>query len=209
MTLATYTDLISATSDWLSRNDIDAARSSDFVTLFEAYASRVLRDSRMEITETLTAEEGSATVDLPSAFVEGRSLRHVGTPYEWLALDSPASLGETMPSATTGRPSRYAITGRSIVLWPTPDTAYDLTLVYFGGLTALSGTVTTNWLLQRHPDAYLNGAIAEACDYLDDDRRSAKYAAKRDAALQTIITNAMRTRTGAGPIVMRSEAGAI
>lgn len=203
MTLATYTDLISATSDWLSRNDIDAARSSDFVTLFETYASRLLRDSRMEITDTLEAVEGTAALDLPAEFLEGRSLRHVGTPYEALTIDPPASLGDTSPTAPAGRPSRYAITGRQIVLWPVPDTAYDLTIVYFGGLTRLSATVATNWLLQRAPDVYLNGAIAEACDYLDDDRRSAKYAAKRDAALTTIITNAMRLRMGIGPVATR------
>ena len=59
-------------------------------------------------------------------------------------------------------------------------------------------------LLRAAPDAYLNGCIAEACDYLDDDRRSAKYAGKRDAALQQIITNGMRARWGSGPLMVRA-----
>jgi hypothetical protein len=208
MTIASYSDLLTATADWLSRNDIDAARSADFVTLFEAYASRLLRDSNMEQTETLYADEGAATVDLPADFVEGRSLRHVSSPYERLTLESPASLGETGPTYPAGRPSRYAITGRQIVLWPAPNAAYDLTLVYHGGLIGLAASPagrTTNWLLRAAPDAYLAGAIAEACDYLDDDRKSAKWSARRDAALQQIITNAMRARMGAGPIVTRPE----
>lgn len=207
MTIASYSDLLAATSDWLSRNDIAAARSSDFVTLFEAYAGRLLRDSNMEATETLQAEEGSATIDLPSDFREGRSLRHASTPYEQLVLEAPADLGATLPTATTGRPTRYAMTGRGITLWPVPDVSYDLELTYFGGLCALAASPvgrTTNWLLRAAPDAYLNGALAEACDYLDDDRKSAKYAAKRDAALQTIITNGMRRRWGAGPVVTRA-----
>jgi len=207
MTLATYSDLITATADWLSRNDIDAARSSDFVTLFESYAGRLLRDSAMEQTETLQAEEGTATVDLPSDLREARSLRHVTSPYEALILETPAALGEVLPSAPVGRPARYAMIGRGITLWPAPDVGYDLELTYFGGLCALAAAPvgrTTNWLLRAAPDAYLNGTIAEACDYLDDDRRSAKYAAKRDAALQTIITNGMRRRWGAGQPVTRA-----
>lgn len=207
MTIASYSDLLSATADWLSRNDIDSARASDFVTLFEAYAGRLLRDANMEQTETLYATEGEATIALPSAFREGRALRHVGTPYEALVYEAPADLGTTLPTAPAGRPSRYSITGRQIVLWPVPDTSYDLAIVYFGGLTALAASPigrTTNWLLREAPDAYLAGSIAEACDYLDDDRKSAKYAAKRDAALDALITNAMRTRMGAGPLVTRA-----
>ncbi len=207
MTIASYSDLLDATGDWLARNDIDAARSADFVTLFEAYASRLLRDANMEQTETIFAEEGTATVALPSAFKEGRALRHVGTPYEALAYETPSDLGTTLPTAPAGRPARYSIVGSAIVLWPTPDTSYDLSLTYFGGLTALAASPTgrtTNWLLRTAPDVYLAGSIAEACDYLDDDRRSAKYAGKRDAALQQIITNGMRARWGAGPLVTRA-----
>lgn len=207
MTIASYSDLLSATADWLSRNDIDSARASDFVTLFEAYASRLLREAGMEQTETLYATEDTATIALPSGYQEGRSLRHVSTPYEALVFEPPASLGETMPTAPTGRPARYSVVGSAIVLWPTPDTSYDLSLTYFGGLTALAASPTgrtTNWLLRTAPDVYLAGSIAEACDYLDDDRRSAKYAGKRDAALQQIITNGMRARWGAGPLVMRA-----
>ena len=206
MTLATYSDLLTATSDWLSRNDIDPARSADFVTLFEAYAGRLLRDSNMEATETLQAEEGAATIDLPAAFREARALRHASSPYEALVLEAPAALGETLWTAPTGRPARYAMIGGGITLWPVPDAAYDLELTYFGGLIALAATTgrTTNWLLRAAPDAYLNGTIAEACDYLDDDRKSAKYAAKRDAALGQIITNGMRRRWGAGQPVTRA-----
>ena len=58
--------------------------------------------------------------------------------------------------------------------------------------------------LSAAPDAYLNGSIAEAADYLDNDRLSAKFGAKRDAALDALITNAMRTRMGAGPLVTRA-----
>lgn len=207
MTIASYDDLLTATGDWLARNDIDAARSADFVTLFEAYASRLLRDANMEQTETLYATEGEAAVALPAAFREGRAVRHVGTPYEALAFETPSDLGATLPTAPAGRPARYSIVGSAIVLWPVPDTSYDLSLTYFGGLTALAAAPvgrTTNWLLRAAPDAYLAGSIAEAADYLDDDRKSAKWAARRDAALQQIITNGMRARWGAGSLVTRA-----
>lgn len=207
MTIASYSDLLTATGDWLARNDIDPARSADFVTLFEAYASRLLRDANMEQTETVFADSGTATVALPSAFREGRALRHVGTPYEQLVFEAPADLGTTLPTAPAGRPARYSIVGSAIVLWPTPDTSYDLDLTYFGGLVALAAAPagrTTNWLLREAPDAYLAGSIAEACDYLDDDRKSAKWSARRDAALQQIIQNGMRARWGAGSLMTRA-----
>lgn len=208
MTIATYADLLSATGDWLARNDIDPARAADFVTLFEAYAGRLLRDSAMEQTETLEVEAGEAVVPLPSGFREGRSLRHASSPYEALVLETAAGLGETLPRAPAGRPARYAFVGRGLVLWPVPDAPATLELVYFGGLCALAAAPagrTTNWLLRTAPDAYLNGTLAEAADYLDDDRKSAKYAAKRDAALQAIVTAGLRRRWGAGPAVTRGE----
>lgn len=208
MSIATYADILAATADWLSRHDIDPGRAADFVTLFEAYAGRLLRDSAMEQTETLQVEEGEAVLTLPSDFREGRSLRHGSSPWEALILETPAGLGESLPRAPAGRPARYAFVGRGLVLWPVPDAPCALELVYFGGLCALAAAPvgrTTNWLLRTAPDAYLNGTLAEAADYLDDDRKSAKYAGKRDAALQAIVTNGLRRRWGAGPAVTRGE----
>jgi len=45
----------------------------------------------------------------------------------------------------------------------------------FVGVTTLSTSVTTNWLLTAHPDVYLYGSLLEAQPYLIDDARIATW----------------------------------
>ena len=84
-----------------------------------------------------------------------------------------------------GRPRYYAVSqfpgyvaGGAYVgvdyLWmylaPIPDQYYTIS-VYGSINVTLSDTKPTNWLLTKHPDIYLYGALAEAEPYLKNDER--------------------------------------
>ena len=49
-------------------------------------------------------------------------------------------------SNTTGQPTNFAIFGTEMELWPTPDAAYTIEMVYTTYITALTSSNTTNWL---------------------------------------------------------------
>lgn len=205
MTIASYSDLKTAAADWLARNDIDPARASDFVSLYEARVNRLLHTMRMVKRIDLEAGQSVSTLPLPGDYLEGTALRHTDGALEQLTMETIAALGDIDPMRPAGRPARYAVVGTSLQLWPVPDQAYTLALTYYGGICPLSDAAgrTTNWLLQKHPDAYLNGTIAEVCDYIDDDRKAQRYRAKADSILGEIQAQALRQKLGAGPIVIR------
>ncbi len=208
MPLETRDELLAAIADWLARNDIDTARAADFVRLFEAQADRVLRTRQAERIETLDMVAGEPTIPLPPDVRAVRSVRLVGggvlepLPVEALALPR---------SAVPGRPRFWAVAGWSLHLAPVPDAAHALEIRHLGGLCRLSAARPSNWLLKRHPDAYLYGALWQAALYVADDRAAATYRPLTEAALAAIeaaeagaIGAGAGITQAAGPLVTRA-----
>src|SRR5262249_17522685 len=75
MALATYPDLQGAIASWMDRTDL-ATVIPDFIALFEttANAELPLRTRYNLATTALTTVGGTATVILPSDFLEAKSL---------------------------------------------------------------------------------------------------------------------------------------
>jgi hypothetical protein len=63
-----------------------------------------------------------------------------------------------------------------------------VTLKYTARFTPLSGSATSNSLLQLFPDAYLNGSLMHASSWIQDDASLQKYATLFEAAIRRIRT---------------------
>ena len=94
------------------------------------------------------------------------------------ALDAVAADDES------GSPICYTIRGANLLVYP-PYTG-DVTLAYTARFTQLSGSVSTNSILALFPDAYLNGSLAFACAWLQDDAQAQKYGGLFDQAIGRI-----------------------
>lgn len=180
MALDSYDALKASVADWLNKSTLSNidARAADFVTLFEAQANREL-DVR-EMTGLLQGTISGEDMALPCDFGGVKSFRLEGLPSEPLHYAKPEELDEAFG---TGRPYRYTITDR-ITFDPVPDAEYSFRMRYRKRIPALSLSRQSNWLLQKHPDAYLYGALSQAIVYFRDDDRStinARYAAAIDA----------------------------
>lgn len=188
MALDTYTNLKTAVADWLNKASLTgvADRAEEFIALFEAQASRELDVREMIGATILTLSQ--ETVGLPSDFAGVLSFRLAGDASEALTYVLPADLDG---SSATGRPSRYTITD-VIVLDPVPDAEYEARFRYRKRIPALGAARPTNWLLKRHPDAYLYGALSQALIYFRDDERQAIRDAYA-AALEAIDQDDKRT----------------
>lgn len=169
MALDTYAGLKTAVADWLNKTtlaNIDD-RAAEFIGLAEAQMSRDLDVREMSGTITLTiADEEMA---LPCDFAGVKSFRINGSPAAPLNYVQPSELDDAFG---TGKPCRYTITDR-IVFDPVPDAEYEARLRYRKRIPSLSASTPTNWLLRKHPDAYLYGALSQALIYLRDDERQA------------------------------------
>lgn len=201
MALSTYSDLVTAIGDWLDDSSL-SSQADIFIRLAEARFNRLLRTPDMETAATITATAETAT--LPTGFQEMRAL--------WIdgAADSPLEqttlINLKAQYAATGIPMAYAIGSGTLWLGPAPASSTSLTAIYYKSLTGLSGSNTTNWLLDAHPDAYLLGCLvaAELRGWNDDRLPLLKSAL--DEALGEIERNGNSKRHGGSPLVAKAPA---
>lgn len=195
MPTTTYAELQATIQDYLDDSTMDT-RIPDFITLFEAKARRALRTSDAVATATATTNS-SGQVTLPSDF---RAVRRVHIAGEPLMFLTPEDAAERNATQSARSPYAYSIEGRTLTIVPASSTI--VTLVYVQEIPALSVDNQTNWLLDRHSDAYLYGALAEAEGYGFDDGRLATWKALANGALAEIIGADLSTEWASAATVL-------
>lgn len=186
MALDTYANLKTAVASWLNKTNLTAS-VPDFIALAEAQMNRELDCREMVATTTLTISDEE--YGLPCDFAGVQSFRIDGSPAEPLTYVLPHELDDAIG---TGKPTRYTITD-CFVFDPVPDGEYEARLRYRKRLPSLSDTCQTNWLLRKHPDAYLYGALMQAAPFLRDDDRIATWGGLFKAAIDSINADDKRT----------------
>ena len=180
MALTSFAQIKTALADWANKANLSGVetKAEEWIALFEAQANRELdvREMSASATYTISSEE----MALPCDFAGVKSLRIEGSP----AVPLEYVPVEAFDSAfSTGKPTRYSITDR-LVFDPVPDAEYTVRMRYRKRIPALSAQCATNWLLRKHPDAYLYGALSQALIYFRDDERQVirdAYASAVDA----------------------------
>lgn len=164
MALETYSDLKSEIAGNIARSDVTASSSvvDTFIDFAESRFNKKLRVLRMRDTTTLTTVGATATVDLPSDFLEAYSLEFSSSPRDIDYLPKSVFkkiVGDTISSRPKACTLAWSGTLPQLEFCPTPDGAYSLYLDYYQKITALSDSNTTNWLLTDEPEAYLNASL--------------------------------------------------
>lgn len=176
MALATYSDLVSAVSDWLMRDDLSGAIGS-FVSLAEADINRRLRLNSMVKRTAITAVEGAAP--LPSDCLQ---IRTVSASTGQLSL-LPATLFDDLVTTASGSdPAHYTVEGQSLRVLPM-TVPVELTVTYYARPQALSEANPTNEILTEHPDILLYGTLLASAPYLSDDQRGLVWKTLLDEAI--------------------------
>ena len=126
------------------------------------------------------------------------------SPQVVLEQASPAALRMLFPSSRLGQPRAYAISGASLLIGPTPDSGYTITLGYKQAIPSLSDTNPTNWLLAKHPDLYVAASLAMAEFRGWNDTRLPMLKAWYDELVEEVNAAGRRARHAGGPIRMRA-----
>jgi hypothetical protein len=183
-----YTDLRLHVTDHLKRNDLDADMER-FVRLCEAHANRAIRHSDMIVDAVLTLTDGVAA--LPANFLE----------MDYLGDDAGCRYKGVEQSLLREYPNRlgvYYISGSNLYA---SQFAATLNARYYASLTSLATSAsTTNWLLQKHPNAYFYGVLKEAYEFLENDDRAMWATSKFDEALRQVKIDGDRKRLGDGVV---------
>lgn len=177
MAISNYSELKAAIAEWLNRSDLEAVIPS-FIALAEAQFNR---DERLRTRESVV--RATATFDqeyeaLPADYLEMENLTVLDQPnpkrLQYITLNQYDEYKRSYTAA--GVPLYYTLVGNQVQLLPVPGDSYTVEMVYYAKIPALSTTNTTNWLLTKHPDVYLYGALIQAAPYLKDDERVGTWA---------------------------------
>lgn len=201
MALTTYAELKTSIASWLNRRDLTAI-IPDFISLAEGDFNRKLR-TRQNFQRSYTTLAERFTL-LPTDFLEMKNLQLNTEFTDPMAFRSQAQLDANRRSTyiSPGKPVEYTISGDSIEASPTPDTTYEIEMAYYKRVPALSVTNTTNWVLERHPDLYLYGALLHSAPYVKEDDRVALWSNAYSEVLSRIQMEELHSSFSGGTPTM-------
>lgn len=206
MAFDTYSDLKTAVASYLARSDL-TTQIPDFIRFAETRLRRELRIRQMLSVASLTATAGSASLSIPSDFLESRDFVVNGNPVQPLNYVSPALYSRNTAGDTSGKPNAYTVLSSTFKLAPAPDSAYTLSLTYYAAPAYLSDSNTSNLFLTTCPDLLLYAALVEAEPYLMNDARVNTWGSMFDRSLASLIKSDQEGQYSGVPLAMRVAQG--
>jgi hypothetical protein len=192
--ISSYADLVSEIRDMVDDANYSQGAIDSAIRKAEAHFNRTLRTPDMENVATLnvTAEY----IALPADFLEMRAIRNVNGCFD-LDSVSPAALFMRYRGAA-GCPTAFAIEGQRLRFGPVGNATLDM--LYYATIPQLTDAVPINWLLIKHPDAYLATALYHIARRERDSDGQQQAGTEMQTILDAITTSANSARWGAGPL---------
>jgi hypothetical protein len=203
MSFTTYAELQTTIAEYLARSDL-TTQIPDFIRLAEVRLRRDLRIRQMLTSTTLTCTSGTATVTIPSDFLEIKDFVVTGNPVRPLNYESPSLFSRNSRSMDAGKPLDYTVLSTTFKLAPIPDSNYSLSLVYSAAPAYLSDSNTSNTFLTTCPDLLLYAALLEAEPYLMNDARINTWGTMFDRAMSSLTRSDEKGQFSGVPIAMRN-----
>ena len=203
MSFTTYAELQTTIAEYLARSDL-TTQIPDFIRLAEVRLRRDLRIRQMLTSTTLTCTSGTATVSIPSDFLEVIDFVVTGNPVMPLNYESPSLFSRNSRSMDAGKPLDYTVLATTFKLAPIPDSNYTLSLVYSAAPTFLSDANTSNAFLVTCPDLLLYGALIEAEPYLMNDARINAWGTMFDRAMGSLTRSDEKGQFSGVPLAMQT-----
>jgi len=203
MSITTYAELQTTIAGYLARSDL-TTQIPDFIRLAEVRLRRDLRIRQMLSTTTLTCTSGTATVTIPTDFLEVKDFVVTGNPVRPLNYESPSLFSRNSRSMDAGKPLDYTVLATTFKLAPIPDSNYSLSLVYSAAPAYLSDTNTSNTFLTVCPDLLLYAALLEAEPYLMNDARLNTWGSMFDRAMGSLTRSDEKGQYSGVPLAMQT-----
>jgi hypothetical protein len=213
VSFGTYGALKTEVANWLNRADLTAQIPS-FIELarvgFNTDAD--FRTREMTLRKTATLSAGDYRIALPTGWLDAINIQVTGangvskkleyvTPGDMDNARATQSMGYVISTDTV--PKYYNIMGSELEVTPTPGADCTFEMLYYAEIAAFSADSDTNWLLTKHPGAYLYGALMHAAPYVDDDARVQTWMAGYTAAVEGVKASDKRAMTSGGPLKRR------
>lgn len=180
MAITSYSELLTALTNWRGQDTLQASRYPEWIALFEAWFNRNHRLRQMETSSASALSSNARTV--PSDYLAWRSVEWYGiTPHRELKWVHPKRLTSGWTAVGDGATTEFFTIESDTLTVAPADTANSTVLLrYYQKVPALTVSNTTNWLLTANPDLYLNGCLYEAAKLQRDVEAVALYKGARD-----------------------------
>lgn len=142
-------------------------------------------------------------VPLPSRFRGHRRCFLQADPKARLDFMPSQDFWQKYTGSQTAQPKAFTIEGDLIVFGPTPDSTYNVRLLYWRRPVAISSSVPR--LFTDNPDLYLYAALCQAAPYLEDDSRVLTWAGMLKQIMADIEKDERRRKYSGAPLQMRSD----
>lgn len=169
----------------LNRSDNTSALTNTFIEQGIRRVGRMLRSAMNEKVQVITLSQPTASITLPSNFLELISLYYKDRELIRLPNSQFRPLAE---NPIQGKPDHFTRQQEALFIHPQPADG-ELTLYYYGDFDALSVDSDTNALTASAPDLLLYAALTYAADYYLDERATI-FEQKFQAFLNEIQTQA-------------------
>ena len=150
----------------LNRSDNTSALTTTFIDQGIRRVGRMLRSAMNEKVQVITLTQQTASITLPSDFLEIISLYYKDR--ELVRLPN-SQFRPYADNPIQGRPDHFTRQQEAIFIHPQPSDG-DLTLYYYGDFEDLADDTDTNNLTDTAPDLLIYAALTYAADYYLDER---------------------------------------
>ena len=205
--ISNYTELQDAIENWMNRSDIsDEGVSAMVIDLAEARLNRLTIDHPKRLKRNDSFVVDSQYEDAPTDLWTVKRFQLNTSPVQLLESLTVEEIAEKrMYLTASSRPIYYArVAGtdgtEQFEFLPTPGGSYTGLLVYIQAIPALASNAT-NWLLDDHPDVYLQASILEAHIWAQDWEQADRWEARLTRSLQTLRVSGQREAHGSTPII--------
>ncbi len=195
--ITNYDELKAAVISWLKRNDL-ISQTENFIQLAEGHFNRTVRAAEMTARAQIIVD--SEFIALPDDLLSFKELHIEGKTEQTIDYITPQIMSKEL-----GGGLYYTIIDGQIKLYPTPtpEKPIQLELIYVQKISPLSDTNPSNWLLENHPDIYLNAALAQAEWYLENLDKAMFWEQKTNSYIEKLNSESIMRSYGAAPLIPR------
>jgi len=185
--IGNYTQLVEYLRDLSDNDAYEQVKIDTAIRMAEAFINRELRARDIETTVTIAPVAGLFTLPLDCGEIieivrsDGYPLR--GMTSSGLAEQYRDDSGPSVAFAVEGDQLRFA-----------PSGADTMRMRYYRGIAPLTENSPSNWLLSRHPDLYVAGAMHYLAVRERDDSAAQLWISKASDILQSVQTEETRRK---------------
>ena len=188
-----YSDIVNLTLGYADRQDAEVTSRMDlFIQVTEARINRVLMTLDMSSRAKTLMDASIEYYPLPTNYSVMRSIKVIDNTNSasrvTLLQVNPEQMANLVNNGETQFPC-YTIISGNIHVQPFYDDTHSLEIDYFQTLPPLSSSITTNWLSDSNPDAYVFGLLVEINSFIKDGEATSLWDGRFQQAMSEITLN--------------------